>query len=480
MKKTISLVGTFLAILNLSATPVNLSLSYGSGLSTTATTISFNYSGSVDIPAVYFGGAILGRVYLDNGITSYFVGEFQHNASNGGTNCVVSPPCYVSGSGNPFMNQCTIPSGCAPTQNVTMTVPTSCIPNGTYSIRLDIRMCIPPAFELPLYSSCGITVGASYFPQTLNYTGHPLYCYLPDGLLGSANLGTFTTSSSGTFASGITPHNATCSNYGSVTYNITPGTAPYTIWQGMWSGTPTVTSSTNPTVNMSSAGTTFDVCIIDANGCRIDDEVNIGPPTQPTMTIFPANQIICSWTCVTFSESISSGTGYTYSWTHSNPTVAPHVVSTSASFCTVPPVSGHLPYTTNTYTLTVSNAYGCHATGQTLQTVNSGCTASTAACCLNIGHRIGGEASDSAQNDNIELHLFPNPASDMLTIEFKGINYSDGFVELYDVSGKLIRSVAIPEGRESLEVNVADMPAGTYLVKLSGEDKMLSEIFIKE
>ncbi|MDR2511468.1 MAG: DUF4465 domain-containing protein [Bacteroidales bacterium] len=81
------------------------------------------------------------------------------------------------------------------------------------------------------------------------------------------------------------------------------------------------------------------------------------------------------------------------------------------------------------------------------------------------------------------IHIFPNPCSDYLLMNCdmsdKGnmSNKSDRFlVQIYDVSGKLHISQLLHVSHISQKINVADLPSGTYFLKIADIVKK----FVKE
>jgi hypothetical protein len=66
--------------------------------------------------------------------------------------------------------------------------------------------------------------------------------------------------------------------------------------------------------------------------------------------------------------------------------------------------------------------------------------------------------------------VYPNPAFDKVTVSFDAAapGYTD--VELFSLNGNMVKSVDLgwrPEGRHDIILNVADLPAGTYIVRLT-------------
>ncbi|MEM9930859.1 MAG: T9SS type A sorting domain-containing protein, partial [Bacteroidota bacterium] len=72
------------------------------------------------------------------------------------------------------------------------------------------------------------------------------------------------------------------------------------------------------------------------------------------------------------------------------------------------------------------------------------------------------------KEDN-ELHLFPNPTSGLINLQFQVQNTGNAAVEVYDLTGKLVASkVLVVEAglsRQSLELD-GKLPGGSYWIKV--------------
>lgn len=128
-------------------------------------------------------------------------------------------------------------------------------------------------------------------------------------------------------------------NNGSATASATAGTSPYNY---LWSN-----GCTDATTSGLAAGD-YSVTITDVNGCSATTSVTIGQPGEISVTIDAPN-ITCSGEGVTISASASNGTEpYTYAWSDGS----------SGSTITVSPLSE------TTYTVIVTDNYGCTTTSQ--------------------------------------------------------------------------------------------------------------------
>jgi hypothetical protein len=63
--------------------------------------------------------------------------------------------------------------------------------------------------------------------------------------------------------------------------------------------------------------------------------------------------------------------------------------------------------------------------------------------------------------------VFPNPASDQLTLEFEEMVEDDYEISLYSVTGQQKASYLLPEGQSSFTLDINRFPAGIYFYKIS-------------
>jgi hypothetical protein len=62
---------------------------------------------------------------------------------------------------------------------------------------------------------------------------------------------------------------------------------------------------------------------------------------------------------------------------------------------------------------------------------------------------------------------YPNPVSDKLFINLEQVDGEVKSVEIYDLYGKQFRSPGISQGVETLEVNMTELSAGIYFIRLN-------------
>ena len=74
--------------------------------------------------------------------------------------------------------------------------------------------------------------------------------------------------------------------------------------------------------------------------------------------------------------------------------------------------------------------------------------------------------TDVYQEYYADLSIFPNPATSVLYIQSGELPVGDAYI--YNISGKLCKTVTL-QGKEITEVEVADLPAGVYILRLESQ-----------
>lgn len=487
----------FAALLLLLSTQVqalnNFFFTYGTNLTTTSTTLSFKYGLSItqpEIPAgmTSSGGRMYGRVYLDGGAAgSYFVGEFHHrytwNIINAAQYTInLYDPGYVTPSGNVLDFQTiTPPSTVNASPTVLMNVPTGCIPNGTYNIRVDIYGAHIQC-EFPYNSPANVAIVSNNYniPLTNNSSlGLSYLNFASTGFIGSGTIGQFTVTGGGTYAASAAITSGSCTANGSVTVAATNGVSPYTLYYRKLGAAGQSNTSVSPVITATNlqAGATYDLAIVDANGCRWEKRITM-PVPAPTLTVTPASQTVCKGVCVTFSVSATPGSGYSYNWTRTNAAGGPTQISTANYFCTSVPGLPNQSFTPNTYIVTASNGF-CTGSATRVITTNNSCVANDISCC-SPPPRQQQLAGEEASGD-VYLEVYPNPAQHQLTVAFEGLEHKNMVAEIMDVTGKVLATNAVPDNDSRIDLDVSKLPAGMYVVRLvANGDQLMSRSFIRE
>lgn len=84
------------------------------------------------------------------------------------------------------------------------------------------------------------------------------------------------------------------------------------------------------------------------------------------------------------------------------------------------------------------------------------------------------------QGSGLAMHLFPNPARDVLTLNLEVEQAGNGQLLLTDVAGKVLRvqDLNLDSGLSSFPIRVAELPAGVYFLRFSQGDVLETRRFV--
>ncbi len=82
----------------------------------------------------------------------------------------------------------------------------------------------------------------------------------------------------------------------------------------------------------------------------------------------------------------------------------------------------------------------------------------------------GSTTISAVEFNNLDISVFPNPASDLIAIQINGLVDEDFTIELLTISGKSMSSTKISKGSTIAYFDVQTMYEGTYLIKISSEE----------
>ncbi len=94
-----------------------------------------------------------------------------------------------------------------------------------------------------------------------------------------------------------------------------------------------------------------------------------------------------------------------------------------------------------------------------------------------------GEQNESTNwldnNDRIELFFYPNPVKDIITLDLSGGSQQyDVAIEIYDNSGKLVRSEMLSDSES--KIDVSSIAPGNYVLKARVMGERFKWKFIKQ
>ena len=204
-------------------------------------------------------------------------------------------------------------------------------------------------------------------------------------------------------------------------------------------GTPPYTYTIDGVSGELSAGI-YNVSVTDASGCISTTEVEISEPIAITIDV---NQTVNEQHTAANGAilvDIDGGIGsYIYSWTGPD-----NFTSTEEDLVNL---------SAGDYVLVVTDEYGCEVTSDV----------------ITIDRLTSIEEPTWARN----LRLFPNPVTEILTIELPSFTTSDLVVELLNITGQTMQSIDTERNSNTLSLNVSALPSGLYWVKMQMEGEVV-------
>ena len=93
------------------------------------------------------------------------------------------------------------------------------------------------------------------------------------------------------------------------------------------------------------------------------------------------------------------------------------------------------------------------------------------------GSNLGGDDESGVLPETGDIRLYPNPASNQLQIQFSSKKSDQATLEIFNLMGQMVKQVNVETspGKNSIQVNVSELPQGTYLLKMGEEDLLISE-----
>jgi hypothetical protein len=359
-------------------------------------------------------------------------GNFSVNWSNGQTGIVLTGLCP-----NTYTATITDSYNCVQTQTIVITVSDLQAPNLTCPGNLEPSYCSGPVtYNLPVVSdNCpvnpsnlqlisGLPSGAM-FPvgntvQTYSYTD------------GSGNNGqcSFSVNITGPSTQSSIVQPVSCANLcnGTASLIINGGQGPFNI---SWSNGQNGLLATN----LCAGNHTYTVS--DAAGCTQSGSVSV---SQPQVLLISVQQVVNDPGNAGAGSIQVSTTGgispYSFNWTRNGQFYA-NTEDLSNLF-------------QGQYVLVITDANGCTSSSGTVTVSNS----------------VGTSSPDWTQ----AITLFPNPASETITIDFASPLGQAAEIQLCDMNGRVISRQQIEASAQHVFLDIASLPTGFWLVKISLED----------
>lgn len=424
------------------------------------------------------------------------------------------------------------PSAATTPFNTTITIPFSALPGTTrlrvvctYATTITSGQSCFPTFIYGETEDYNVLIGGSQ----ANYT----YSWTPTAGLSNPNIGNpiATPTITSTYSITVTDTVAGCSLSGAVTVTVVPmptasiSPSSATICNGqstsltasgggtyLWSpgGQTSATLTTSPATT-----TIYTVTVTNTDGCTDEDISSVTVNPTPVVSIAGNNSI-----CIGQSTTLTASGGGTYAWSPGGQTNAAVVVSPTAN---------------TTYSVTATNTFGCSATSSSTVNIilppvasftysvtgNLFNFTSTSQYAATWSWDFGDTVTSTSQNpfhnyagagsytvtlivtnpcssdtvilvvsnlavseyeSNYLMNVYPNPATDKVTVSIQMLNNmsENGMLIVIDGLGKEIHRYTIPHNNSSFvhPIDFGSMPSGVYLIKVALSDALLTRTVV--
>lgn len=89
------------------------------------------------------------------------------------------------------------------------------------------------------------------------------------------------------------------------------------------------------------------------------------------------------------------------------------------------------------------------------------------------------DISESANDNYVSLHTYPNPVQNILNIDVVGIDTADGAIRIYNLEGRLVYTQQFT-GKSSISINMSRFTSGLYLCRYSDRTKTKTVKILKQ
>lgn len=123
------------------------------------------------------------------------------------------------------------------------------------------------------------------------------------------------------------------------------------------------------------------------------------------------------------------------------------------------------------FTATLNGNYKCKVTKTA-----TGCFKYSNVIAVSVPCKEGLPAGEAGEMIENEINIYPNPATKYITIETN--NNEPKSVILYDALGKVVDDISTNEN--SIIIDVKNLPAGIYIVKIKNGNSIITQNFVKQ
>jgi len=88
-------------------------------------------------------------------------------------------------------------------------------------------------------------------------------------------------------------------------------------------------------------------------------------------------------------------------------------------------------------------------------------------------HFSNGSISQSRSAIRESLRVYPNPVSDLLTVEFNASSRGNSVIDIISMDGRILMTQQIASGENRTEINVSSLSQGMYICRIRGNNNSI-------
>ena len=90
---------------------------------------------------------------------------------------------------------------------------------------------------------------------------------------------------------------------------------------------------------------------------------------------------------------------------------------------------------------------------------------------------------EETETNMVRATIYPNPASDVITLEYDLVSNAELIIGLFDIQGKHLENLYVGNdqaGSHKLTIDVSSLPSGSYVIRMNSELGKLEKTLVIE
>ncbi|MEM6380051.1 MAG: T9SS type A sorting domain-containing protein, partial [Bacteroidota bacterium] len=81
--------------------------------------------------------------------------------------------------------------------------------------------------------------------------------------------------------------------------------------------------------------------------------------------------------------------------------------------------------------------------------------------------------TSTSETESVDfINVYPNPATDLILVEYRGLEANRGQLQLFDIAGRQVQQLSLAQGDDTIQLDVSNLPSGYFLLRIESEGKV--------